>query len=203
MLACIVWHQLTLKMYQVTCKILTVFLTISSISGYNDLPEINQQVCVEKLDGEKVSVPESCTHYYHCESQLGYLIDCSDFGDYRFDRNVGQCNFAYAVQDCTDSFSHNQPLPIKPSQNYEFDGKVSINAPEYDTIICRGHQNYVTFGVRGSCTLFYTCLDDVAYLDDCSLMGTFQFDAKIGQCNLKNTVRCNDSDEIVRSPYRF
>lgn len=189
-----------LKMYRNTCKILLIISVIGIVFGY---PEIDSEVCVNHKDDEKIAVHGSCTHYYHCEAEVGYLIDCSDYGVYRFDAQLNQCNFADKVA-CADAYQHIKPASNIPLRNqpFEIDNKVPIHAPEYDTKVCKGYQNSVTLGIKGSCSLYYTCLDNVGYLEDCKINGYgYQYDARTGDCNLKRKVRCDDSDEIVMSPF--
>lgn len=191
-----------LKMNRNTCKILLIISTIVGVFGY---PEIDSEICVNHKDDEKMVVRESCTHYYHCENQIGYLIDCSDYGVYRYDVQLGQCNFADKVECTGTDHRKISPATIVPSreQPLAIDNKISVHAPEFDTKVCKGYQNSVTLGVKGSCSLYYVCIDDVGYLEDCKLYGASQYDPRIAKCNLKRKVVCDDSDEIVKSPFNY
>ena len=189
------------KMFRYTCNILLIISAVVGIFGY---PETDPEICLNHKDDEKIAILDSCTHYYHCETEIGYLIDCSDYGIYRYDAQLGQCNFADKVV-CTAAAHHKTAavkVPLR-DQPLEIDNKISIHAPEYDSKVCRGYKDSVTLGIKGSCTLYYICIDNVGYLEDCALYGSSQYDPRTGQCNLKRKVMCDDSDEIVKSPFNF
>lgn len=78
----------------------------------------------------------------------------------------------------------------------------SINAqyPEYDDEMCIGSEDGVLFGIPNECYKYYYCVEEVAYLDDCTnFCEGCQFDVNLNDCNNEEEVQCV-AEEIPTYP---
>lgn len=172
--------------------ILTVFLA-STLAH----PDYNFDICLGHQDD--TLIPVSCDAYFRCSSDIGYLENCKSYGpNYQFDASLGDCNHKDVSRCNENHFFSPEPQPrYQPQHN----GKIAINAPEYDTKICRRHGDGFLIGIKGSCSLFYFCSDEIAYLDDCKNFGNYQFDPIINDCSHKSIVKCDESLDTVQSSF--
>lgn len=67
--------------------------------------------------------------------------------------------------------------------------------PGFNDEVCRNSKNGDLIQIDSECHYFYSCEDQVGYLDDCrNFCEGCQFDASINDCNYKEAVQCVSSD---------
>ncbi|KAG5673672.1 hypothetical protein PVAND_003698 [Polypedilum vanderplanki] len=73
---------------------------------------------------------------------------------------------------------------------------IKAQYPEVDEDICIGYEDGALFQIQGTCTLYYYCVDQIGYIDDCKNFGDeYQFDPEINDCNLAEIVGCVEEEE--------
>lgn len=173
-------------------------MAVTSVSGSLDVPEINEEVCVNHSDGIHIGLLDSCTHYYYCEAGIGYLQDCTTFGQLSYDPSIGGCRQASEV-DCTARvFGDPYDRPPLKSQPHE---KIYVHAPDYETHVCFEYEDGVTLGIEGSCSLYYYCHDGVGYIYNCKESGDKLYNPNTAECEAKELFECDESKDVIMYPY--
>lgn len=76
---------------------LVIFLTTTTTT-VRAQAEFDEEICLGYDDGELFQIQGTCTKYYYCVDQVGYIDDCTNFGeDYQFDPAINDCNLADQV----------------------------------------------------------------------------------------------------------
>lgn len=155
-------------------------------------------ICKKHENGKNVGLKGSCSRFYRCHNGIGILDDCLNFGaNYFFDPSTGDCNnFGHQIACIYDTFIPSTPQ--KPLIRRLGNERVKISPPDYDTELCIGYQDGEMFGIEGSCSKYYYCVDEIGYLDSCKMFGDYQFDVNINDCYFKSKVMCDETKDVFK-----
>lgn len=79
-------------------RVIVIFFLATLAVIQAQYPEVDEEICVGYDDGALFQIQGTCTLYYFCQDQIGYIDDCKNFGDeYQFDPDLNDCNFADEV----------------------------------------------------------------------------------------------------------
>lgn len=151
--------------------------------------KIIKEACMGYIDRKLLQVKRTCSKYYDCENETGFIDDCLRLGNnFYFDSSIGMCVEGPQYNCISGNVVH-----LINRNSYE---KIKISPPDYDMNLCRGYADGNVFGVEGSCNYYYICSEQMAYLQSCKSFGEeYQFDAILNDC--VQDVKCNENYDVL------
>lgn len=148
--------------------------------AYAQLPDYDESNCIDQEDGVMFGVQESCTYYYYCQEGIGYLQNCAEFGEYQFDFNINDCNFAEEV-GCVEpeypDYGETDEPELPPVE------ETTPSDPNLlpDIVCPTNRPNEIIFFESENCTEYYICANGVKMTMKCAEGYVFNSDDK--QCD--------------------
>lgn len=175
-----------------------VFLTfaVSLVTAQDE----NGEVCQGQEDGTLIGVGAdiSCTQYWECENEIGYLEDCFVQGeDLQFDYTTGQCNYDDYV-NCDaggDNPDPEYPDPEYPDPDTTRATTVSTstdsnnNIPDVECPTNRPGE--IVFFPSSNCSEYFICANGFRMKMAC--MEGFTWNQDERQCDYPIFSRCSVS----------
>jgi hypothetical protein len=179
--------------------IVFVILVVGRANAQED--EINEEVCVDLGDGEKVGIEESCTAYWDCYEGYGYYTDCE--AGYEFDYNINDCSPAEEV-NCAGGGGDPEPDPEpepepqpEPTETPRPDTTVTApnttpSDPSIPDIECPTNRpGEIIFFPSSNCSEYYICANGLRMRMVC--MEGFTWNQEEKQCDYPIYSRCSVS----------
>jgi hypothetical protein len=192
-----------------------VLISLASLAPIKaQFPDVDEEVCVGYDDGALFQIENTCSQYYYCVDQVGYIDDCKNFGEeYQFDPTINDCGFAdeigciepeepfYPDPDppATDAPAIQTQAPVATTQPPVAGTTTTavVSNPSVPDVECPTNRpGEILFYESLNCTEYYVCASGVKLTMRC--MEGFVWNPEENQCDHPvYNPRCSVSVQIL------